>query len=155
MRHLGIMKFLITPALLLALSSCSERTSVFSCDPEVETWTKANIATYQAADRSKIINLPYDRQMAVFRGLSSEKKVSLWMDKLNLIMEDDKLSLAEKDAIKSLILFLSPEHYETVSGSRTFGKYATEWKEKMISDFKWTEDKFFLVYRNLDDRRRI
>lgn len=143
MKHLVIMYLLITSVLLLVFSSCSENTSVFSCDPEVEVWTKTNIATYQAADRSKIVSLPYDRQMAVFRGLSSEKKVSLWMDKLNIIMKDEKLSSAEKDAIKSAILFLSPEHYETASGKRAFDKFAEEWKKQMISDFHWSEDKFF------------
>lgn len=133
---------LMTSAVTFSLSSCSED-PLYSCDPEVEAWTKVNINLYQSASRANIVKLPLERQQAVIRGISTDKKVSLWRTKFDYIMIDERLTDAEKNELRQLYDFVSPEYYDTKLGLSQLREFATTWERRMSEKYGWNEQKIF------------
>ena len=133
---------LIISAIVFTLSSCSEG-PLYSCDPEVEAWTKANICEYYDADRAKIVKLPLERQQAVARGIPKDRKVALWRTKLQYIMEDNRLTVAEKHALQQLYQFVEVKYYKTKQGLEQLRKFANAWEQKMYAEYGWDEQKLF------------
>ena len=87
------------PQLLLLIacvfaSSCT--TTKLSCDNDVNIWAKEHLATYLDATRSEIVSLPLSRQRAIYRGLSPEKKSSLWKAKISYLIECNLFTSEEK-----------------------------------------------------------
>lgn len=54
--------------------SCSR--DYLSCNPSIDAWAKENIRFYENSNRDTFIQLPYSRQIAIYRGFSSEKKLN-------------------------------------------------------------------------------
>lgn len=131
--------FLCTVAVMFV--SCSLDSAQYSCDPEIEAWTKANVTSFAKASREDIAGLSLDRQRAMFRALSGEQKVELWKGKLESILTDTGLTDDEKYELESLISFLEPRHYETRSGLKEIQGFASAWETKMRSEYNWTDEK--------------
>ena len=128
---------------LLTMLSCSFETSTYSCDPEVEAWTKANISYYETALPIEVIKLPIDRQLAVYRGLSGEKIIAIWQSKLQKVLQDPFLSTEEKEAYSEAVNYLKPEHFETDYGKKALHDFSSVWKDHMIAEYGWDDEKFF------------
>lgn len=135
--------WVLISSMLIIPMSCSFGESMYSCDPEVEAWTKANAESYASASREEIASLSLDRQRAIFRALSGEQKVQLWHGKLQSIMLDIALTDSEKQELSTLFNFLEPRHYDTKKGLKEIQDYATAWETKMRTEYNWTDEKLY------------
>ena len=136
---------LVMSCLMFNCVSCSlENEPCYSCNPETEAWTKANVQNYSNASRNEIVVLPISRQKAMFRALSGEQKVNLWHGKLSYIFDDDRLSTEEKEELKTLISYLQPHHYNTKKGLREIQQYYLDWENNMRIVYNWDDSKLFL-----------
>lgn len=96
-----------------AMFSCKQ--NEYSCDPDVEEWTKTHLEEFQAAEREKIVSLPLKRQMAVYNGLTPEAKSKLWKSKLAILMNDDSFANDEKVLFTLLSDIVTPRLFDESS----------------------------------------
>ena len=129
---------------VFTLSSCSEG-PLYSCDPEVEAWTKEQVRTkaFSSISREDLVNLPFDRQIAIYSSFSGEQKVSLWHDKLQLLLNDGNLSDAEKSELTDFYSFFEPWHFNTKRGMKACNAFIDNWVKKMEEEYHWDIEKLF------------
>ena len=127
---------------LCLLTACEKR---LSCDPKVDKWAKDNVDYYNFAGREELAELPMSRARAIYVGLSPERKVQLWQDKLQLVRDMNILTNEEFGEYSKLFHFLKPEHYETAAGRREFNNFADKWQKKMKEQYGWDDEKIFLL----------
>lgn len=126
---------------IMAMSCSKEH---LSCDPAIDAWAKENIKLYENSGRATFVQLPYSRQKAIYRGLSSEKKVELWKERYNQICTDERLTENEKQALNDLYLNLSPLLFENKKAWNDFQPYLRAWEKRMILDYGWNNTDFFI-----------
>ena len=68
---------------------------ILSCDPEINEWAQSQIGLYENASRAEIVSLPLSKQRAIYAGLSCDKKVALWKEKIKILTESGELSQDE------------------------------------------------------------
>ena len=126
--------------LLLAISSCSQ--SRLSCDDDIDIWAKTHLEEYLNAERDLIVSLPLSRQMAIFIGLTPQKKLDLWYAKLSTILEDSSYSLSDKRIINKLYHKLSVNAIE----KDEVGNKLMDECLKIINKLEWDDEKLFFSF---------
>lgn len=134
-------RFLFINLTLISLISCQK---TLSCDPVIDAWAKENLEYYSNAGRNEIVALSMSRQMAIYRGLTSEKKVELWKAKKHLVHQSGILSEAEYNDYSRLFDYMKPYHYDSAKGMQELRNYAGEWKALMQDKYSWDEEKLFV-----------
>lgn len=124
--------------------SCSKQKTL-SCDPDVNTWAQRNVSKYENSSRDKIVSLPLIEQTAIYVGLSGQKKISLWHDKLDLVIVDNSLTKNQLIHFKKLIDYLKPEHFDTEKGREEFNVYGDLWQSEMLKIYNCSEETIFWI----------
>ena len=137
------MKKILPLFLVLLLASCQKDEPKLSCTKEIDDWAKETVETMNQFDRGEIVSLPLSRQRAIYRGLSADAKCALWQAKLSLVREDKSLSTIEVAKLEDLYRHLSPNLYQDENIRESFIVYAEKWRDRMIKDHGWNDDKIF------------
>ena len=140
MKHL-----LVVCILLTTFISCKKNTLTLSCSKEINDWANSVIAYYELAPREQIIQLPISRQRAIFRGLSSKRKVSLWNDKLSLILYDETYTEEQCADFSVLIKQLDATVFDDEVCQKAFNEYAELWETSMKDKYGWDENVLFML----------
>lgn len=131
--------------LLVAVSffACrKEPTARYACDPATQDWVVKNLDHLKNLSRDSILKYSFNRQMAIFRALTPEKKVKLWQEKINIVLAGNQLSESDKTHLRKLINYLQPYHYESDKGRIDFAGYAKRWEEE-AKKMGWDSAKVF------------
>lgn len=82
------MKTLIIPIalLFLILCSCKDSNNQYSCDPTINNWVKTNISKIDEMDRKEWLQLDESKKKPAYRAFSAEQRQSLWILKLEEIV---------------------------------------------------------------------
>ena len=127
---------------LLVMVSCSKE-PILSCDPMINAWALENVDHYEYTNRSTIVEMPLSRARAILRGLSVERKMSLWQEKYELVKEKGLLSKEELEAYKQLIQRNTKATYTDIKVKKSFLQYAEQWSANMKSSYGWNDEKLF------------
>lgn len=123
---------------LASLASCNR--NKYSCDPDVEEWTRTHLNEYLSAERESIVSLPLSRQMAVYNGLSPEGRARLWEAKLTILINDDKNYSNDERVLFNLLLdFVSPKLFDEKSDTE---KLFSEYEALAKRIFEGKQEKF-------------
>ncbi len=119
---------------------------IYSCDPEINAWVKANKTTFLHFDRKDIVSFKsFEKQKAIYLSLNGEKKCAIWKEKLNIelygkdMLKDDVLHL------KKMIDFMTPSHFESVGNDLALKTFCKEWKKIAIEKLSWSEEKLIRI----------
>ena len=106
MRRKITLLILIAVTTAVTFVSCSKNDN-YSCDPEINLWTKSNMNIIKTMTRSSLLKIDNDdRQRSVFSALSSTQKHDLWVEKINEVMKLD-WNQAEMEHLGALITMIN------------------------------------------------
>lgn len=133
---------LLLPLLFLICSCATEK---LSCNKNINKWAKENVSYYQNSSRDELVSLPWSAQQAIFNGLSSEKKVELWLIKKDYLLKSDSYSTEEKEEIINLFNHLKPEVYNNKRAKEEYNRFVDIWEAKMRTEFDWDDETLFFA----------
>ncbi len=90
---------------MLFLSSCTKETQ-YSCNKEIDLWTKNNMDEITTMSRSKFLDYDKEYQQAVFMAFSPEQRKQIWIDKINEVLSLNWTN-EERTHIKQLPIILN------------------------------------------------
>ena len=145
---------------MLLMTSCSVD-ETYSCDPTVDDWIKANYAQLQDITRVEFLNLPNgDIQRATFRAVSQQKRIELWLLKIDELLELP-WTTAEKehiDLLKDLIKTnsdwfqdrssLHSNEIQFIEDELVLTMYA--WADYARMEFVWADQTLYALVGTLD-----
>lgn len=83
-----IQTLLLTFCFAMILTSCKDENH-YSCDPEIEIWTKANLSEIKQMSTAEFIKLDPSKQIAVYRAFDPNQKIQLWQEKITELLQMD------------------------------------------------------------------
>ena len=103
--------FIASSLLLLTVSSCQNK-ALYSCNPEIDKWTRSHLAyihnmTY---DDFLAYNNDINLQKSIYAAMKTEQKIELWKSKITAVL---KLPWNEKERthIESLLAIIEKKPY--------------------------------------------
>lgn len=137
--------FVVLVALVLTATSC-EKESTYSCDSEVDTWVKENVADIQKMTRSEWKQLDVVKGRACYRAFTEKQKVVFWQEKF-----DETLALGwngnEREHIGKLLTFVNEnpqifgsEMSENESLTDKLDLFMYEWSRYAKEELKWSRE---------------
>jgi len=133
------------------LFSCTKEDFKYSCDPEVDKYVSENIDVLKSVSLNELSTYNNQLQKAVYRTFSMEKRYQVWLDKLNVLVDDDSFSLEEKQHITNLIDQLSLELFDTPDTTVyiTFISFYDKWKLEANLKYGWDKSMIIFVTSSL------
>ena len=87
--------------------------------------------------RDKLVQLPRSMQFDIFRKLSNTNKLSIFSDKIKLIISSENLETAEIEHLTSVLKFFKPEYYNE-NYRKLVDDFYVKWKDTAIKKFNWS-----------------
>ena len=134
------MSLLLCCSLLFVIfvESCNKEEHVYSCNSQVNEWTLKHEKSFADMTRSQLVQIPRKYQLAVYRALPPEKKLSFWKEKLGLeLSRETNLEINQK--ISELSSSLKLEYYDLGPNDSLpldHRTYLNNWGKDMLSSFK-------------------
>lgn len=135
MNKQGAFKLLATFMLLttgiIIMNSCKKDT-IYSCDPKLNSWAKANRDSFHDITRKQLALLPMSIQNAIYNTLTPEEKRNLWVEKLNIVMEEwpESISIRVDILTTNLELFNPKTQWKLTDEDEQFIR---SWENEMLS----------------------
>ena len=105
------MKKLFYILMLFVITSCiKQEKPIYSCNESINDFVVTNKSTLADISREQLVTLPIAYQRAILNSFSNEKKASLWIEKLDLVLLQN-ISDDYRAKIVELRNFVNPEIY--------------------------------------------
>jgi len=141
--------------------SCSAEEKIYSCDLEIDKWTKENLESISTMRRNELLMYKdnYSLQKSIYSAMSPEQKINIWEEKILEILE---LPWTEKEKkhIQSLLNIIQT-HY-AFSNSDYYSKYRDEidlvsykWIKYANEELNWGEDKIYATGMTINSTSMI
>ncbi len=130
---------------MLIISACTKQ-DILSCDPSINKWALDNIAYYETASRDELLLLTIPEQRAIIVGLSGEKRMELWRNKLEIIKSKQLLKPEELAIYSDIIYFIKPEHFNNPDKSLELTEYAENRIHILQEEYNWEDRKVFFYF---------
>lgn len=134
----------------LSFTSCSNEKLIYSCDPEINEFVKSNLSEIQALTRSEFIQVKESLQLPFFKALSSEKKQSIWLGKLDELLKLDwtplersHIELAYNKIHDNLGWYSDPSKYED-----EIDIFCYKWQEYAQDELGWDNTTIYYTIIN-------
>lgn len=136
----------ITLCIIYLLSSCHKDSKCYySCDSGINEFVIKNKARLGGISRSDLASYStIDSQIAIFRSLTNEKKISIYNEKINLVMNSYSLSDSEKNHLQKMVDFMKPEYYGE-EYNNLVDSFSIQWINEAKTKFNWS-DKIIFVF---------
>ena len=156
--------FSVCLLLSIGFFSCSQDNEIFSCDKEVNTWVKENLADIVQMERTQWLNMgSISYQRAAYRAFTPEQKQALWIGKLDEILSNVVWTQEETKHIeymldfvkKKLILFQEKINQEDMD---EFEIEMYKWKEYAVEELGWTPELLYAIIntpQSINSNRQI
>jgi len=133
------------------LTSCQFDKQIYSCDPVINSYVNENKEEFSQLNLQQLTSYDYTLQKAIFNSWDYTKKREAWIDKLNYIISNEKLTYDEIIHIQKLIDHIQPDYFSDESlfkNSEGNTLFANKWIEYSQNELGWS-DQFiaFIVYR--------
>jgi hypothetical protein len=131
------------------LYSCQVTELEFSCDPVINNYVLNNKVALSQITVVEFSTYDISLQRAIFNSWSAEKKRDVWINKLEYILQNEKLNTLEIIHLQKLITHVEPGYFSNENGlddQKT--KFASDWINYASEELKWTGEFIaFIVYR--------
>ena len=139
----NVIKFVgVFVPVFLILCSCTKETRL-SCDPFTNSWAKGKVSYYEEVGRDELLKLSLSEQRAIINGLSGQKRVSLWNEKLEIVKQEKSLSNEELLIFEEIIDYIKPYHFEESSKAEELLAFTEEKLKTLYTKYGWDEEKEF------------
>lgn len=119
----------------MMLFSCSQDEEVYSCDKEVDSWVKENLADIRVMDREDWLQIDERLNRAVYIAFAPEQKLDFWKEKISEVLSLN-WNESERKHLESFNEILS-------NNSQWFNSDLSKNKEEFekfeIAIYKWSE----------------
>ena len=133
---------------ILFLTSCTQDEITYSCNPEINEWTKSHLSEItQMSRNSWLKQRDHGYKMAIYAAFTPQQKFTFWKEKIAEVIELDWNS-DEKKHILSLNSYIE-EHRELFNTKTfdedSFDRYMYLWFETAKEKFKWSNETLFAM----------
>lgn len=143
-------KLLVIALLSSCMYSCSSEDMIYSCDPDIDKWTKENLSEISAMNRNDLLLYRNEvtLQRSIYAALNPAQKKQVWEEK---ILEVLNLSWAEKERqhIVSLlnIIHKYPEFFDANTHSNQDGVdlISYKWIKYAEEELNWKDDIIYAI----------
>lgn len=146
-----IMKKLLIPLVFLFLFSCQQIDLEYSCDPQINQIVVENFEEFSQISVVELSDYDDALQRAIFKSWDYQKKREAWLDKLNLVLQNEIFNSSETEHIHKLIDHIEPNYFTEEfidKNSKLILSFADEWINYATESLHWTDEFIaFLVYR--------
>lgn len=128
----------------LFTASCQKDELLYSCDHEIDQWTKDNYKNIQNFTVVEFLNLDYGKQKAAYIAMEEGQRHGLWIAKLNEILQMG-WTQEEAEHIESLVSFIGKNkslfsNAETQQNSDLFELFMYSWMEYAQEVLFWDRE---------------
>jgi hypothetical protein len=135
---------------IFALISCSkDDEAVYSCDPQVNNWVKANKSKIDEMDRTEWLQISESKKIPSYRAFTRSQKQIFWLLKLDEVVQLGNWSNDEKLHLEKFIKKITdnPQWFDEnfskdENGMMEMEKFAYEWKNEAKQILGWSD--FFI-----------
>lgn len=110
----------------------------YSRNDMINNYINSSEERNQNISRDNLAMLPSEYQIAVFRSLSNENKIRIFKEKIELVINSERLSQLEINHLKSTLAFIKPSYYNPEFEEKVSSFYEN-WKKVAMSNFNWSE----------------
>lgn len=133
---------------ILVFTSCSQDEEFYSCDPDVDQWTKEHLSEIKTMTRSNWLEVEgEDYKKAVYIAFTPDQEILFWKEKLSEVLELDWNS-EERNHIKLLINYIeqNPELFDDMNSDKdSFEKFVYLWLERAREELKWDDSIIYAI----------
>lgn len=143
-----IKTFMYFCAASLLFFSCEKKNNVqmYSCDPKLNDWAASSNARLTSFNREDLVLLmSIDSQLAIFRTLTPEQKCNIWKQKLQLVINDQNLTVAEKNHVQIAYNYLEPSFFVDSNSLNSLNSWSLNWANDAVNQFGWDSVRLFLI----------
>ena len=79
------LSILIIALIAITATSCKKMETVYSCDPVIDEWVKANLSPIRQMNRQDLLELDFEKRGPAYGAFTVEQKYECWMDKFEQI----------------------------------------------------------------------
>jgi hypothetical protein len=148
------LKIFIIPfitVMCLALFSCSQDETIYSCDKEADAWVKENLSDIVQMQRTEwleIGDIVYQR--AAYHGYKPGQRQALWIGKVSDVLSNVEWTQRERKHIENLLTIIqeNPKVFESNADQEDMDKVEIDlyrWKEYAKEELKWTPELFYAL----------
>jgi len=112
----------------------------YSGNDAINDYVIATKESNQNISRAALAKLPYEYQKPIFNSLSNENKLRIFIEKINLLINNENLSAPEINHLKSLLTFVKPEYYNG-GYDNLIDQFFVNWANFAMNNFNWDKDK--------------
>lgn len=124
---------------LILIVSCTQDESIYSCNPEIESWVKENKKTIETMSIDEFLRLERDYQKASYIAFSKKQKENLWITKITKTL---KLEWRENEQEHLGKLLTALKEYSNVFSKDCPEEYKDEFKVWVYQWVKYGEEEF-------------
>jgi len=131
--------------------SCQKDEALYSCDPEIDKWTKDNLDLISGMNREDILTYKNDiyLQKSIYSAMNPEQKRKIWKEKTSEVL---KLSWTDKESLHIRSLLDIIEGYPEFFNSSLYSKCSDDidlisykWIKFAEEELKWNYNKIYAV----------
>ena len=139
MKKIVLVVSMVFVALTMTLVACNKEEQIFSCDPYIQKYVTENLEVNQDITRDSLANLPFEYQTVVFRSLTSENKLRIFKEKIDLVLNlVSDFSDEDRDALL-LLRNEAPESIYEDSEEYEVHPFVQNWESMVRSELGWTD----------------
>lgn len=131
---------------ILLLFSCSKDENVYSCDKEVNDYVADNINTLKSVSLGELSTYSNELQKAIYRSFSEQKRYEVWVERLDILANDDSFNSEEQMHIHNLQNQLNTElfSFNNTTAFNLFITFFDKWKHDAELNLGW--DKSMILF---------
>lgn len=133
---------------ILVFTSCTQDEVFYSCDSEVDQWTKERLADIKTMKRTDWLEVEgEDYQRAIYNAFDPEQKYLFWKEKLAEVLKLE-WNPEEKKHIELLSNYIdkNPKIFDRASFDKdSFDKFMYSWLEKARDEFEWDDSVLYAI----------
>ena len=148
---MGMKVILVIAILFLFMVSCKRNEAVFSCDPTLNEYISTHTVGLKSLSLYELTKSDLAFQQAVFRSYDAAKKREVWLQKIQLLLDNQNYTEAEYAHVASLLNHLHENYFEPeniASEALVRRQFAVDWISKAKTNLGWSDKGIaFVIYR--------
>lgn len=149
MKTLNKFSLLFTFLSITFLFFSCQKEICYSCDESIDTWVKQNKELINTFNRTDLVSLNHEKQIAAYRFISKEKKKAIWLEKFS-VLKNSILTDEEKKHFEFVDNFIEEINFEKGISYDEEKKFF-QWFNKGKEIFKWNDEFLIKVFASLND----
>lgn len=130
--------FLLAASAAFYFVSCKKE-KVYSCNDKLNDYATINMKSNQTISRAQLVTMGIDTQFAIFNSLSSNNKVRIFKEKIQLLLGMDTVPNDDKIHLKKIQDYITGQIYE--ENNIESDAFFQNWESYAYNSLKWEDIK--------------